>query len=352
MFHGHIPASLGGLKSIHELDLSHNNFSGPIPTYLSKFPLTYLNLSHNYFEGEVPAGGVFMNTSAIFLFGNPELCGGILELHLPRCSGKDVTKAKISLKLRLIISCVCAFFGVAIVFSVYCIYSRNKRHSSLRVLSFKDPFFRVSYKMLLKATEGFSSSNLLGAGTFGSVFKGVLEHNQMIVAVKVLNLQRPGASKSFVAECEALRNMRHRNLVGVITACSSVDYQGNDFKALVYEYMHGGSLESWLHSDEEDHDGMLEVRGLSLLQRVNIALDVASALEYLHNDCEVPIVHRDLKPSNILLDNDMVAHVGDFGLVKFLPQSLHPNQSSSTGVKGTIGYAAPGIFCLTLIQMT
>lgn len=164
----------------------------------------------------------------------------------------------------------------------------------------------------------------------------------MTVAVKVLNLQQPGASKSFMAECDALKNVRHRNLVRVITACSSVDYQGHDFKALLYEFMHGESLESWSHNNEHNHDGVLKVRNLSLLQTVNIALDVAAALEYLHHDCEVPIVHRDLKPSYVLLDNEMVAHVGDFGLANFLPQPSHPNHNSSTGVKGSIGYAAPG----------
>ena len=258
-------------------------------------------------------------------------------------------------RLKLTLSCVCAFVGVAIVLSFYCIYHRKKQQSSLAVSSslpgssFREPFFQVSYKTLRKATQGFSSSNLLGGGTFGSVFKGVLEHNQMTVAVKVLNLQQPGGLKSFVAECEALRNVRHRNLVRVLTACSGVDYQGNDFKAFVYEFMHGGTLENWLYYNEQVHKGMLEIRYLSLLQRMNIALDVAYALECLHHGGGAPIVHRDLKPSNISVDNDMGAHVGDFGSAKFLPQSSNTNQSSSVGIRGTIGYAAQVFFASHLL---
>ncbi|KAK9749463.1 hypothetical protein RND81_02G127600 [Saponaria officinalis] len=135
-----------------------------------------------------------------------------------------------------------------------------------------------------------------------------------------------------MAECNALRNIRHRNLVSIITACSSIDFQRNDFRALVYEFMPNGSLDKWLHGVD---------RNMSLGQRVNVAIDLAHALNYLHNECENPIAHCDLKPSNILLDNDMVAHVGDFGLSKFLTQPRHANQSSTIGIKGTVSYAAP-----------
>ncbi|XP_031286478.1 probable LRR receptor-like serine/threonine-protein kinase At3g47570 [Pistacia vera] len=162
-----------------------------------------------------------------------------------------------------------------------------------------------------------------------------------IVAIKVLNLQRRGASKSFMAECKALRNIRHRNLVKVITSCSSIDFQGNDFKALVYEYMPNGSLDKWLHPGPETEEEQPEIQNFNLLQRINIAINVASAIDYLHYRCHEPILHCDLKPSNVLLDDDMTAHVGDFGLAKFLPEVSNPNQSSSVGVRGTIGYAAP-----------
>ena len=83
---------------------------------------------------------------------------------------------------------------------------------------------------------------------------------------------------------------------------------------------------------------------LSLCQRLNIAIDVAYALDYLHNHFVQPIIHCDLKPSNILIDNDMVAHVSDFGLARLISTVTDSSQkqTSTIGIKGSIGYAAPG----------
>ncbi|KAK7353425.1 hypothetical protein VNO80_18872 [Phaseolus coccineus] len=129
------------------------------------------------------------------------------------------------------------------------------------------------------------------------------------LAVKVPDLQQSKASKSFSAECEALKNVRHQNLVKVITSCSSLDYNGEEFKALVVQFI--------------------------------IAIDVAYAVEYLHHYCHPPIAHCDLKPANVLLDENMTAHVVDFGLARFLSQSTSEKQSSTLGLKGSIGYIAP-----------
>ncbi|OAY77767.1 putative LRR receptor-like serine/threonine-protein kinase [Ananas comosus] len=99
--------------------------------------------------------------------------------------------------------------------------------------------------------------------------------------------------------------------------------------------MPNGSLEDWLHHEASSQ---AESKHLSLLQRLNIAIDVASALDYLHCHSGTPIVHRDLKPNNVLLDDDMVAHVGDFGLARFRTAQ---KSASSIGFKGSIGYVAP-----------
>ncbi|XP_024162432.1 probable LRR receptor-like serine/threonine-protein kinase At3g47570 [Rosa chinensis] len=117
----------------------------------------------------------------------------------------------------------------------------------------------VSYSALSEATDGFSSRNLIGVGSFGSVYKVALvtpfdgtylflaKYRVHLVAVKVFKLSRHGASRSFITECDMLRNIRHRNVVKIVTACSHVYFYGNEFKALVYQYMEKGSLQEWLH---------------------------------------------------------------------------------------------------------
>ncbi|XP_058210589.1 probable LRR receptor-like serine/threonine-protein kinase At3g47570 [Rhododendron vialii] len=341
LFRGYIPPSFESLRGLKNLDLSHNNLSGQIPTFLGTFDLKTLNLSFNNFEGELPMNGIFTNGSAISVAGNYRLCGGISELRLPRCTTKK-SRNKMSLSQMLGITIGSVLIGVAAASTFFICLFKKKRKTKPKISLLKDPFLKVSYGELLKATEGFSSTNLLGFGSFGSVYKGVIEQNgELVVAVKVLDLQTRGATKSFMAECEALRNIRHRNLVSLITSCSSIDFQGNEFKALVYEFMLNGSVDNWLHPIPEANNVEREFVGLDLLQRVDIAIDVACALDYLHHQCEMPIIHRDLKPSNILLDGNMVAHVGDFGLARFRAELTAPSTSSSTAIKGTIGYVAP-----------
>nr|XP_028956226.1 putative receptor-like protein kinase At3g47110 [Malus domestica] len=347
LLQGTIPKSLSSLKGIEDFDLSRNNLSGIIPNYLGSFPfLQNLNLSFNDFVGAVPIQGVFKNASAVSVVGNTRLCGGIPHLRLPKCISKQ-SKRGLSLKLNLIILVPCGVVGLVLALLLALLY-RSRKARALKSTSGSSlgvSLLKLSYGNLLKATDGFSASNLIGAGSFGSVYKGILNQlEERNVAVKVLNLQTSRASKSFISECEALKSIRHRNLVKLLTACSSIDFQGNDFKALVYEFMVNGSLDEWLHISAQGVDRPANLpKNLNLTQRVNIAIDVACALDYLHNRSHMPIVHCDIKPSNILLDSDMTACVGDFGLARYLrdscPSPLH--DSSSNVIKGTIGYTPP-----------
>jgi len=154
--------------------------------------------------------------------------------------------------------------------------------------------------------------------------------------------------RSFLAECEALRNARHRNIVKIITLCSSVDPIGADFKAIVFPYMLNGNLDMWLNQRAHQHN---QRKILTLSQRINVALDLANAMDYLHNQCASPIIHCDLKPSNILLDHEMVAYVSDFGLARFQCTKSSINKDSSAtlaSLKGSIGYIPPGEFIFIL----
>ncbi|KAL0388069.1 UNVERIFIED_CONTAM: putative LRR receptor-like serine/threonine-protein kinase [Sesamum radiatum] len=351
LLQGEIPSDLSDLRGLVELDLSRNNLSGPIPSFLAELRLQKLNLSYNRFQGEVPRTGLFRNMTAISLDGNKELCGGIPELNLPPCSLITSSKKNSSSLRKVLILVVSGGVFLTLLDCLVLVLYRRRRHKknvayrSLVVTQFT----RLSYRDLLKATDGFSEANLIGSGRYGSVYKGILENGQTPIAVKVLNLVVKGAFKSFIAECNALRDIRHRNLVKLLSVCESIDFQGNDFKSLIYEFKANGSLDKWLYDDAEQ-DGF---RHLSVIQRLDIAIDVAHALEYLHFGTDSTIVHGDLKTCNILLDHNMIAYVGDFGLAKIVSSMVPAQESSSSiGIRGTIGYVAPGIHDFIMFLMS
>ncbi|CAL8169125.1 unnamed protein product [Prunus armeniaca] len=341
---GSIPQTLKNLRGLEEIDISRNNLSGKIPEFLGNLgSLKHLNLSHNNFEGELPREGIFSNASGVSILGNNRLCGGIPEFLLPACSIKKrhSPRGLLAPKVFIPITCALAFLIALSCSFAACSYVKKSKDRLVTSHSYTDWKSGVLYSQLFQATDGFSVDNLIGSGSFGSVYKGVLPNDGMVVAVKVLNLQQEGASKSFIGECKVLRSIRHRNLLKIVTVCSSIDNQGNDFKSLVLEFMENGSLDQWLHPRDDEQS---QPQRLSLIQRLNIAIDVASALDYLHHHCETAIVHCDLKPSNVLLDEDMVAHVGDFGLARFLLQASNDPtkiQTMSVGLKGSIGYIPP-----------
>ncbi|XP_039169165.1 putative receptor-like protein kinase At3g47110 [Eucalyptus grandis] len=341
-FRGPIP-QFKGLKGIRFLDLSNNNLTGQIPEFLVNLSssLQFLNLSFNNLEGEVPVRGIFGNTSAFEVDGNREICGGIPELRLPSCPAKLFPRSMKHRPSKWVVDIIiCASCAVALLSLISLFWLRNSKKEHLPTRSFGHFHERISYDALFKATDGFCSSKLIGSGSFGNVYRGTLGPDGKIVAIKVLNLQQKGAFKGFLAECKALSSIRHHNLVKILTACSSIDSHRNEFKALVYEFMVNGNLDIWLHPNDEH----MQFKPLSFLQRLNITIDVASALDYLHHQCRTPIIHCDLKPSNILLDDDFTAHISDFGLSRLIFNSnkdIFSSHLSSSAFKGTMGYIAP-----------
>ncbi|OAY39111.1 hypothetical protein MANES_10G068500v8 [Manihot esculenta] len=327
-FQGPIPGSIGSIVSLEYLDLSNNMLSGVIPKSLEALPyLKYFNVSNNSLEGEIPDGGPFANFTAQSFMNNVGLCGA------PQMGFKPCNASSSSKKSTPFLKYVLPATALAIlVLGFVCVLSRQRRQKKKRTdpASTTQPdllniatYRRFSYQELMQATNGFDESNLLGKGSWSFVYKGTLADG-MVVAVKVFNLQLEGALESFDAECEVLRNIRHRNLVKIISSCANVD-----FKALVMEFMPNGSLEALLHSN---------CYCLDMVQRLNILADVAVAVEYLHHNYSRPVVHCDIKPSNVLLDENMVAHLGDFGISKLLGESISMTQTKTLA---TIGYMAP-----------
>ncbi|XP_054813382.1 LRR receptor-like serine/threonine-protein kinase FLS2 [Prosopis cineraria] len=289
---GFIPTTLGGLKNLQDLSLAHNNLQGNIPESFKnmlslvkldlfknnlsgKIPkslkllidLQYVNLSYNKLQGEIPSGGVFKNLTPESFMMNQAHCGVILLRHKRQQNSTSLVRRDLSI------------LGVPI---------------------------RISYFEIQEATNGFDESNILGRGSYGSVFKGKLS-NGIIIVVKIFKFDSQVTLRSFEKECDILRNARHRNLVKVISCCSNVD-----FKSLVMEFMANGSLEKWLYS----HNYFL-----GYFQRLNIMINVATALEYLHHGLLTPIVHCDLKPSNILMDDEM--HLWNYAIRGVYKKKAH-----------------------------
>ncbi|KAF8020193.1 hypothetical protein BT93_G0785 [Corymbia citriodora subsp. variegata] len=320
--------SYGNPPRITSLDLSNNQLTGVIPKTLADLPhLSFLNLSGNNLIGSVPEAltkRVVDNTLNMSLIGNAHLCPADL------CPHKKRQKTILVTVVTSVSGFFVALFGaLAIIWSIKWKQTCSKkgeafeqiRDSSESTLRSKNRPFE--YGEVLKITRNFGQ--VIGKGGFGKVYLGTLD-NGTIVAVKMLSESSEQGYKEFQAEVRLLSVLHHGNLVSLFGYCDDSKH-----KALVYEYMANGNLRQHL---SEDHPKVL-----TWSKRLQIAVDVAQGLDYLHNGCTPSIIHRDLKTSNILLNEDFQAKLADFGLSRAFASK---NDSHvSTCPAGTIGYLSP-----------
>jgi len=240
---------------------------------------------------------------------------------LPPAGPKPRSKV---LKILLPIASATLVFAVGV--AIFALVRRRIKYAELRE-DWETEFgpHRFSYKDLFHATKGFSDKQLLGAGGFGSVYKGVLRKPNTEVAVKKVSHESKQGMKEFIAEVASMGRLRHRNLVQLLGYC-----RRKGELLLVYDYMPNGSLDKYLYDRSNG--------GLDWRQRLRIIRGVASGLLYLHEDWERVVIHRDVKASNVLLDAEMNGRLGDFGLARLYD---HGSDAHTTHVVGTMGYLAP-----------
>lgn len=216
--------------------------------------------------------------------------------------------------------------GAARIFSEGSGYSNTTMGTLSSGLSYFSPDRSVefSYKELSDATDNFSNAKKIGQGGYGSVFYGEL-HGQKL-AIKMMNMQ---ATKEFLAELQVLTRVHHTNLVRLVGYCT------HESLFLVYEYVENGTLSHHLK-----YSGREGITPLSWEARIQVALDAARGLEYIHEHTTPTYIHRDIKSSNILLDNSYRAKVADFGLTK-LTESGTGSSTMPSRLVGTFGYMAP-----------
>ncbi|XP_059431578.1 putative leucine-rich repeat receptor-like serine/threonine-protein kinase At2g19230 [Corylus avellana] len=316
---GEIAASFSNLKALQSLDLSYNDFTGPFPYFLAQLPyLNTLDLSGNKLTGSVPEALVQKSRDGKFALrvgDNPDLC-----LQLAPCKRKKKNK----LVIPIVASSIIAVLVLLSTFAALAIY-RRKRKRGIAKSNIKSQSRRYSYSEVVSITNNFKT--IIGRGGFGSVYLGTLKDDTQ-VAVKLLSPSSNQGYKEFQAEAQLLIVVHHRNLVSLVGYCD----EGDQKKALIYEYMSNGNLQQQL--------SVTNTCVLKWNERLHIAVDAAHGLEYLHNGCKPPIIHRDLKTSNILLNEHMQAKIADFGLSRAF---VNENDSHvSTRPAGTLGYLDPG----------
>ncbi|XP_029128757.1 probable LRR receptor-like serine/threonine-protein kinase At1g05700 isoform X2 [Cajanus cajan] len=336
---GKIDPSISKLTMLEKLDLSNNSLNDELPDFLSQLQhLKILNLENNNLSGSIPSALVEKSKTgslSLSVGQNPYLCeSGHCNENL--CESGHCNEKNIVTPL------VASISGILILLVAVAIMWTLKRRKSKALMeerdqnkmsrqytepddSFRHPKKQIySYSDVLKITNNFNT--IVGKGGFGVVYLGYIDDTP--VAVKMLSPSAVHGYQQFQAEVTLLVRVHHKNLTSLVGYCNEANH-----KALIYEYMANGNLHEHLSGNYS------KSKFLSWEDRLRIALDAASGLEYLQNGCKPPIIHRDVKSTNILLNEHFQAKLSDFGLSKIIPTD--GGSHVSTVVAGTLGYLDP-----------
>ncbi|KAG0496213.1 hypothetical protein HPP92_000904 [Vanilla planifolia] len=332
-FSGRNANALEQLHSLHKLELSSNYLSGISGGLLKLRRLSVIMLREKMVFGKAPSRSANMTSDSIFKILHLQNSSADSSSHYDnnrsQISSNKCGDGFNSIEIAGIAS-VAALVSVVALLIVYmyarkCMASSSVESSEIQgVTIFVDIGVPLSYESVVRATGNFNASNCIGSGGFGATYKAEVSPG-VLVAIKRLSVGRLQGVQQFHTEIKTLGRWRHSNLVTLI------GYYGSDTEMfLIYNYLPGGNLERFILERSR--------RPVDWKMIHKIALNVALALAYLHDQCTPRILHRDVKPSNILLDNDCNAYLSDFGLARLLGNS---ETHATTGVAGTFGYVAP-----------
>ncbi|XP_066373549.1 L-type lectin-domain containing receptor kinase SIT2-like [Miscanthus floridulus] len=258
-----------------------------------------------------------------FSMGNTTLEIDITKLpKLPRVGSRSPSKV-----LMIVLPTAIASF-IFVTGTAFILLAQRKLANNELLEDWEVEFgpHRFTYKDLFLATKGFKNKNVLGAGGFGKVYKGILPTSKLEIAVKRLSHDSKQGTKEFITKIVSIGHLRHRNLVQLLGYC-----RRKSELLLVYDYMPNGSLDKFLYCAHDKPS-------LDWATRFHIIKGAACGLLYLHEKWDKVVIHRDIKASNALLDSEFNGRLGDFGLAKSYNHGTDPQ---TTRVVGTMGYLAP-----------
>lgn len=328
------------------LDFSGNMFSGPIPSFDTNICenrydsfIAYLSfLAKMAYDVQIMDSDVSLEvvgmTSTLGVIQSPEK----MDAPLPK-GDFDLKEKDHGLSTLVVASMASAFILVIATLALLALFCYSKKKEVMtrievsplpqteKVVLFNDiGLTSLTYDAIVEATENFHRRNCIGNGGFGKTYRAEIAPGRD-VAIKRLTAERHQGAAQFHAEVATLGQIKHPNLITLLGY-----YSCGPEMLLIYNYLPGGNLDRFIK------DRARRMFNYAVIHK--IAIHVASALSYLHDQCVPKILHRDIKPSNILLDANLNAFLSDFGLSKILTPE-EDDDGATTRVAGTYGYIAP-----------